>query len=101
MGKQAELQERWRQRITDQEESGLSIRAYCKEHGFNEHSFYSWRLRMRGDGPVSFALVDSKPAARVDEGKTLELVLEQGERLRIPCDEASLGLVLRALRALR
>ena len=102
MGKQAGIREQWRQRVGEQEQSGLSVRAYCQEHSLGEYSFYSWRRRLRDKdaaGAVSFALVESK-AVKAEPGM-LELVLGEGERLRIPCDEAALGLVLRVLRATR
>jgi hypothetical protein len=102
MGKQAEVREVWRQRIAEQEQSGLSVRAYCRERSLGEYSFYSWRRRMRdrdAAGGVSFALVESQAASA--EPGMLELVLSEGERLRIPCQEAALGLVLRVLRSAR
>jgi transposase-like protein len=96
MGKQAEVREVWRQRIAEQERSGISIRSYCKERGLGEHNFYVWRQRLRAEGPVAFALVQSKAVSA--EPKMLELVLSEGERLRVPCEEAALRLVLRVLR---
>lgn len=102
MGKQAEVREGWKQRVADQEQSGLSVRAYCKQQGLGEHSFYQWRKRLRSEGPVSFALVEERKAARAErEPGMLELALNGGERLRIPCEEAALELVLRVVRALR
>ena len=76
MGKQAAVREAWRQRLTEQEQSRDSIRAYCEEHGWGEHSLYAWRQRLRSDGASRFALVESTP---VSEGpKPLELVLGGG-----------------------
>jgi hypothetical protein len=70
--------------------------------GLGEHSFYQWRKRLRSEGPVSFALVEERKAARAErEPGMLELALNGGERLRIPCEEAALELVLRVVRALR
>lgn len=74
----------------------MSIRAYCKQHGIAEHTFYSWRQRLRNDERVSFALVKAKPPT--EEAPPIELVLATGERLRIPGDEATLAMVLRVLR---
>lgn len=98
MSRQAEQREEWRQRIEGQEQSGVSIRAYCKQHGLGEHSFYSWRQRLRAEQPVGFALVETRPARR-EERQAIELVLGGGERLRIPCEEAALRMVLQVLRA--
>jgi hypothetical protein len=101
MGKQAEVRQCWRERMAAQEASGLSVRAYCNEHGIGEHSFYSWRQRLRRESqPVSFALVESKQEAKPDGAGVAEVVLTGGERLRIPCEEGTLSVVLRVLRAL-
>jgi len=94
--KQSERREIWRQRITEQENGGGSVRAFCKERGLPEHAFYGWRQRLRSDLPVTFALVESKQADK--EAPILELVLTQGDRLRIPAEESALRLVLRVLR---
>ena len=96
-GKQAERRVEWRRRIGEQEQSGVSIRAYCKQHGIADHAFYSWRQRLRSDERVSFALVKAKPLNK--EAQPIELVLAAGERLLIPSDEATLGMVLRVLRS--
>ena len=53
----------WRKQIALWQESGLSIRAFCKEHGVVEGSFYAWRreliIRAREDGWTE-ELTDSK-----------------------------------------
>jgi transposase-like protein len=36
----------WRTQIALWQESGLSVRAFCKEHGVVETSFYAWRREM-------------------------------------------------------
>ncbi len=94
--KRTEQREVWRQRIAEQESGGGSVRAFCKEKGLAEHAFYGWRQRLRSDGPVTFALVESQQAAR--DAPMLELVLVEGDRLRIPVEESSLRLLLRVLR---
>ncbi len=100
MGKQAEVRERWRERISAQQASGLSVRAYCRAQGIGEHSFYAWRQKLRRTGePVSFALVEAKPQAPEVDGRTVELLLAGGECLRVPCNEEVLRVMLRALRA--
>jgi hypothetical protein len=88
--------ELWRQRIAEQEKSGDSIRAYCQQKGLAEHAFYGWRSRLRSETAVTFALVETKQPA--PEAVMLELVLAQGDRLRIPCEEAMLRMVVRVLR---
>jgi hypothetical protein len=96
-GKQVERRELWRQRITQQEKSGPSIRAFCRGRGLSEPAFYAWRQRLRRENnPVRFALVETKPAA--EAAGPIELILASGDRLRIPTDAATLRLVLAVLR---
>jgi len=94
--------DQWRERIGEQQRSGLSVRRFCKEQGLAEHCFYAWRKRLREQGPVRFALVESGLARREPGAEAgLELVLATGERLRIDAgvDGATLRTVLDALRA--
>lgn len=74
----------WAERIARQQRSGFSVKQFCKEQGVSEYSFYSWRKRLRESGPVRFALVErsARRQERTMEA-TLELVLVNGERLRI------------------
>ncbi len=97
--KQPARRELWRQRIAQQESSGQSIRAFCRDHKLSEHSFYQWRKQLGSaavaDTPVRFALVETtKPQPQVQQ---IELVLHSGERLHIPADAATLRLVLSVL----
>ena len=90
----------WAKTIAQQEESGLSVAAFCREKGVCAGSFYHWRRRLRTiDEPVRFALVETKLAP--DCVSPLELVFVGGERLRISrgVDAATLQLVVAALRA--
>jgi len=43
-----ELVRTWRERIAAWAGSGLTARAYCREHGLSEPSFYAWRRKLRG-----------------------------------------------------
>jgi len=94
--------DQWRERVAEQARSGLSVKQYCKKQGLTECSFYAWRKRLRGPGPVRFALVDRGAVGQepTTEG-SLELVLATGERLRIGVgvDATTLRTVLAALRA--
>jgi hypothetical protein len=89
----------WRQLIAQQEQSGLSVRAFCQQHRSSEHSFYQWRKRLAAYLPVKFALVETHGSAPASMG-VLELILSSGERLRIApgCDATTLRVVLSVLR---
>jgi transposase-like protein len=88
----------WRNLIRQQESSGLSVRAFCRENVVHEHSFYLWRKRLAEENPPRFALVETNGAA--PENATLELVFARGERLRIGSgvEPATLRAVLAVLR---
>jgi transposase-like protein len=90
----------WAKTIAEQQESGLSVPAFCREKGVCAGSFYHWRRRLRTvDEPAGFALVETKPAQ--DSAAPLELIFTSGECLRISggVDAATLQMVLAALRA--
>ncbi len=91
-----ERREYWRKLIAEQEASGETIRAFCRQRGIGDHSFYFWRRRLRVDAPVQFALLKT-----VGSEAPLELFLAGGERLRIgnSVDGATLRLVLDAIRS--
>jgi putative transposase len=90
---------KWSELIRQQQESGHSVTAFCREHGFSDQTFYNWRKRLAGGEPVRFALVaaDSRVAA---EQIHVDLLLVSGDRLRIApgTDATTLRTVLNALR---
>jgi hypothetical protein len=93
----------WRERIAEQEHSGMSVKGFCKERGIAEHRFYYWRKRLQNmQEPMRFALIDRR-TTQPEPGRPvgLELVLVSGARLRISTgvDAATLRTVLEALRA--
>ena len=92
--------EYWSKLIVEHEASGQTVREFCHERGRGVYSFYRWRKRLREDGAVRFALVQTRPTTDSRADATLELVLTNGERLRIGSgvDAATLRLVLEAVR---
>src|ERR1700689_204719 len=96
---QEERHQWWRQLVTQQEQSGLSVRAFCQQHRTNEPSFYQWRKRLAARLPVKFALVETSPNPPA-RGATVDLRRVPGERLRIEPggDAATLRTVLGVLR---
>jgi len=92
--------DQWRERIAEQERSGVSVKRFCKDRGIGEHLFYYGRKRLREQQrPMRFALVETKRAAQQPE-VSLELMLANGARLRIGVgvDGTTLRTVLEALR---
>jgi transposase-like protein len=76
--------ERWRERIAEQQGSGLSVKQFCQDRGLASWLFYKWRKQLREAGPVRFALVERNAVG--EQGATtadLEVVFARGKRLRI------------------
>ena len=45
--RRSEVKERfWREHVAWQAAAGLTVRAYCRQHGLTEPSFYSWRQEL-------------------------------------------------------
>jgi transposase-like protein len=89
----------WQQFVAKQQQSGMSVRAFCQRHGTSECSFYHWRKRLAEQLPMKFALVETNRAAPAAVA-AVEVMLTSGERLRIVpgIDAATLRLVLSVLR---
>jgi hypothetical protein len=98
--RQETRREAWRPRIAQQEQSGQSIRAFCKDQRVSEPSFYYWRQRLREEkAPVRFALLETKLSSEATpKPQPIELVLTSGDQFRIPGGAATLRLVLSILR---
>src|SRR5215469_17613216 len=92
--------EYWSKLVVEQEASGQTVREFCRERGQGVYSFYRWRKRLREDGAVRFALVETRPTAGTRGDATLELVVTNGERLRMGpgVDATTLRIVLEAVR---
>ena len=89
----------WSKLIAEQEAGGQKVGPFCRERGITEPSFYYWRKRLRENGTVRFALLQTK-AATADAAPAIEVLLSTGERLRIgnSVNAATLRLVLDAVR---
>lgn len=84
----SEKEQFWRRMVQRWRSSGLSVRAFCQNHGLSEPSFYSWRrvLAQRDARPPAFVPVRVAAEPRttdVDTAGGLELVLGHGRVLRI------------------
>lgn len=93
-----EKRQYWNKVFAAQAASGETVRAFCKARGIGLNTFYLWRRRLEPSEPVEFALLET--VASPSCGGVLELVMGNGELLRIPhdVDAATLRLVLDAIR---
>jgi transposase-like protein len=92
--------EYWRKLIAKQEGGGEKVRPFCRERGITEASFYYWRKQLRKRELVEFALLETRPTDTDRTTSAFELVLTNGERLRIgdEVDAATLRMVLEVVR---
>lgn len=88
--------------LADQERSGLSIRAFCQERGWQSERLYRWKRRLCGGTDVraddaaipalSFVPAEVSMPTRVASAAAaaptvmFELVLRSGHRLCFPAD---------------
>lgn len=85
--------------IRQHEQSGASVKVFCRERDVNAPSFYSWRKRLAVSQPVRFALVETSGSAAKDHA-SVELTLASGDRLRFESgvDAATLRTIVSVLR---
>jgi hypothetical protein len=100
----------WRQVVTRQRASGLSIYRFCSSEGLAAATFFAWKRRLgQGDGggrpvpavnfaPVQIVTEDLGGAAEGATG-TIEILLPQERRIRLTgrVDREQLAHVLAAL----
>jgi len=43
-----ERRAKWVVLLADQQSSGLTVTAWCREHGIEKNTFYGWRKRLQG-----------------------------------------------------
>ena len=102
-----EKQRYWQRTIGDAARSGMSIREFCRQRRLKESQFYWWQRKLKAsrqersktviqDRAASFALVSD---VGIDMPAGLELVLQDGRRLRISqgVQEETLRAVLAAM----
>jgi hypothetical protein len=95
-------QQFWTEHITNQLATGQSVRAYCRQQSLAEHSFYSWRRRLRSEpatpNPVRFAVLDA--AGIGAQAAAIRIQLATGDRIEITpgADQATLRMVIALLR---
>jgi hypothetical protein len=90
----------WSKLIAEQEASGQKALPFCRARGIGAYSFYKWRRRLQQGDVAQFALLETTPTATGSPDSALELVLRNGERLRIgnQVAAATLRMVLEAVR---
>jgi transposase-like protein len=71
----------WKKQVELWQKSGLSVRAFCLEHGVVETSFYAWRreliIRAREAGEVDPAVAATPNALKDGRGRTIPVRFRQ------------------------
>src|ERR1700710_2963737 len=90
---------KWAELMRQQQQSGLSVTAFCRQHSFSDQTFYNWRKRLAGSERVRFALVAAGVTAAAEQ-LPIELFLVSADRLRIApgTDATTLRTILTVLR---
>jgi hypothetical protein len=74
----AELLAKWRGLISEQSQSGQTVRAFCHDRGLRDSLFYDWKKRLREGETVKFVEVKVK-----DPGEQLKPVPEHCPAIHI------------------
>jgi hypothetical protein len=61
------VEDRWRQRIEEQQASGLSVEEFCRRESINRGRFYLWRRRMASAAREGFVAVNVASSVSCDE----------------------------------
>jgi len=75
--------DRWPEIISEQNTSGLSVSAYCRQKGMNEKTFYNWRKKLgnpkesKPEGFIQIKATESAP------GKILSIQTPGGYQLEV------------------
>ena len=80
-----EKEQFWRLVLDEQAASGLSVRAFCRQEGISEPSYYAWRkeLAVRDASPVSQPDKPHVVPVPVIDSKAANLIAEQGNRAEL------------------
>jgi hypothetical protein len=82
-----EARAKWREVISEQQQSGKSAAVFCRERDLRIWQFYEWKKRLREAETTQFVEVDVKPIAKTTQaaavGTAIEVRLKGGRSLVI------------------
>jgi hypothetical protein len=78
-----EARAKWREVISEQQQSGKSVAVFCQERGLRVWQFYEWKKRLVDSEGAKFVSVEVKPAelamsSFVPGDKAIEIRLRRG-----------------------
>jgi transposase-like protein len=104
-GRDSRKAQQWRRWIEQQQESGLSVRAFCDRHDLAEPSFYGWRREITRRDAAAGAFLPVSVVGEEAPGPAccFEVVLVGGRTLRVApgFDAATLRQLLAVLEEVR
>jgi hypothetical protein len=77
---------KWQRLVSEQERSGQTVAAFCRERKLCAPHFFYWKKRLRANGPAKFLevkLAAAVPAARAVGDARVEVILKNGRSLRV------------------
>ena len=79
----AESTAKWRELISEQRQSGVSVAAFCKQRGLRAWQFYEWKKKVRESEPTQFTEVRVAGAgepvrSESEPGNAIEIRLRAG-----------------------
>ncbi len=81
-----EARRKWQRLVSEQERSGQSVAAFCRERKLCAAHFFWWKKRLRASAAAKFVevkLAAGGPAAGTVGDPRVEVVLRNGRSLRV------------------
>lgn len=76
---------KWRRLVSEQERSGQTVAAFCRERGLCRSYFFVWRKRLQGSAAAKFSkfleVQVAEPALSVPHDSRIEVRLRNGRSL--------------------
>lgn len=84
--RKAELWTKWRGLLSEQSQSGQTVKAFCLERGIRDSLFYDWKKRLRESEVEKFVEVkviraEARSRRSALPGKPIEVRLASGRSL--------------------
>ena len=84
IGRERRSESAWREIVSRQSESGLSVQAFCEREGLKAASLYGWRARLQREtrGRSSTARAPQRPRQEKPTGEFIDLGALSSSRSR-------------------
>jgi transposase-like protein len=84
----AELWTKWRDLVSEQSQSGQTVRAFCHDRGLRDSLFYDWKKRVREGEGAKFVEVKVKESSErrkpePEHHRAIEIRLNNGRSLLV------------------